>query len=262
MLEEMMNRLKIQKKKQNEKNFQMKKEKIVKWIQHIPVLSLGYNCFVKIFLQKINKEQETHFFDWLGSSMWSVRHLLENQFEHVTDKNQISYMHVLQKGNEYVWTHQQYYLRYLHDFEQSCKKKTKDITEKEWNDFIQKYNRRAERFLSTLQKSPKILFIRLEEVKENRIHYPQYESFTQKNEIEELESVSTWIRNSYPNLIYKIIYIERYSFGPSQIDEKDSNILIVRKLKKNGDLQYRVQTLVDIFIENEKAILTHIQSLS
>ena len=70
-----------QQKKNQEKNYKQKSGKILSLFGNNQVISLGSMCFVKLFLNKINKNQETHFFDWIGTSVWSIRLALENNFE-------------------------------------------------------------------------------------------------------------------------------------------------------------------------------------
>lgn len=258
LLRQKLNQQKIQQRRKHKQ----KLEKILNLFNNIQVISLGSMCFVKLFLDKIGLKQETHFFDWIGSSLWSISLALENNFEELLDRNQLSYMHILNKEDEYVWTHAKYYLRFKHDFKQTYKKQTNDIKENEWNDFKNKYERRYLRLFSTLQNNNNLIFIRLEEIKENRINYPQYDIHKIHNDIEETINISNWLKTYNPNLKFKIIFIERYTFGNPQICENEPNILIIRKLSPNGDLNYRENTIFDIFYENYNFLTYHIQNIN
>ena len=237
---------------------QKKKNELLQIFKDKTILSFGFNCFPKIFLRQIQKEQETHFFDWMGSSMWSIRYLFENNFESIFDKQQIQYKHIMNLGNQYIWTHQKYYLRYLHDFQQTHQKETNPIQEKEWNDFFEKYQRRKDRFLYTLQNSKNILFFRFEEEKKGRIHYDEYNEFVKENELEELNLLLKHLQQKYPQLVYKVIFLQKFVFGEPELYEKNNNILILRKKKEVPNFEYKVPPIIDIFYENKDFILKNI----
>ena len=44
------------------------------------VISIGSNCYPKCFIQASLYGGETEFFDYIGTSMWSINELLVNDF--------------------------------------------------------------------------------------------------------------------------------------------------------------------------------------
>lgn len=250
------------KRRQKKSEYQKEQEKMFSQIKVIQpllqknkLISLGFNCFIKIFFNKMKLEQETHFFDWIGSSSWSIRLLLENKFENLLQKENFKYLQTIQKENEYVWTDELYYLRFKHDFEQTHLKETKQITNQEWNEVKIKYERRKIRFLQNLQEYEKnqkpILFIRLQEDFSERIYPESLSHISKENEIEDLLWISNWIQNQYPNLIFKIIFISRNTNIQSHFINK--NLLILTTQKPNPI--YSVPTITEIFFENHKFLI-------
>ena len=59
------------------------------------VMSLGYNCYTKLYLNSKKIEQETHFFDYIGTSVWTIIDLLNNDFEGVFDNENYEIMNVI-----------------------------------------------------------------------------------------------------------------------------------------------------------------------
>ena len=45
------------------------------------VSSLGYNCYTKLYFNSRKMDKETQFFDYIGTSVWSIIELLENDFD-------------------------------------------------------------------------------------------------------------------------------------------------------------------------------------
>lgn len=248
---------------QKKNEYQKKQERMFSQIKVIKpffekytIFSFGFNCFIKIFLNKMKIEQETQFFDWIGSSTWSIRLLLENNFENLLQKENFKYLQTIQKENEYVWTDELYYLRFKHDFEQTHLKETKQITQQEWKEVKEKYERRKNRFLETFKTYEKnqkpILFIRLQEDFDQRIYLDHHIHIQKEDEINDLLCISNWIQKQYPNLIYKIIFLSRIKDQTSHSHETDSHLFILHTLNKNTN--YDVPMIVSILHENKEFI--------
>jgi hypothetical protein len=248
---------------QKKNKYQKEQEKMFSQIKVIKpllekhkIISLGFNCFIKIFLNKMKIEQETQFFDWIGSSTWSIRLLLENHFDDLLQKENLQYLQTIQKENEYVWTDQLYYLRFKHDFQQTHFKKTRQITNQEWKDVKEKYERRRERFFQTLQEYEKnkkiLLFIRLQEDFDQRIYPEIHKNIEKEDEIKDLLWISNWIQNQYPNLLFKIILISQNKNQHSYIHESDSHLAILHT--SNINTNYDVPMIVHVLHENKEFI--------
>ncbi len=78
-------------------------KEVLQLLQNKNVISFGFNCFVKIFLKKINLQQETHFFDWIGSSMWSIRKIFQDNFHSFHSPDEMTYKHIMNSGKQYTW---------------------------------------------------------------------------------------------------------------------------------------------------------------
>lgn len=140
----------------------------------IPI-SLGYNCHVKVFIDRIGEAQKRTYlhqpFDWVGSPMWSVYEAVKVDFSGFVDRSSISLRkRFTDKSDDYL-THSVYNFCFLHDFG----KDIRSISEEKWTDVQEKYIRRIERWNSTLAKKEPLLFIRLEQDALNRIEYPEFQ---------------------------------------------------------------------------------------
>jgi hypothetical protein len=220
------------------------------------IISFGFNCFVKIMLQKMKIEQETHFFDWIGTSLWTLRVLLQNDFDSILEKDKLQYIQTVDEELGYVWTDVNYYIRLKHDFNQTYKKNTNKITEKQIVDTQHKYQRRKKRLLETFQecesKQKPVLFLRLEEDPIDRMNHDQYHKYEPKDEMTESLLISAWLQKKYPQLIFHICLISRIQQKESFVHPDDPHILILCKKEINKDLIYHVPTMIDMFYENKE----------
>ena len=91
------------------------------------IISLGSNCYIKMFLESHLIKKETQFFDYIGSSMWSINELLKNDFKGLYDYKNFEKKHILNKGDIYIFTNNLYYLRFKHDFKQNFDSNINDI---------------------------------------------------------------------------------------------------------------------------------------
>ena len=78
------------------------------------IISLGSNCYVKFFLKHIKYDQETYFFDNIGSPMWSVCELIKHNFEDVLNFNDYN-SEIINKGCARIVTNTKYNLKFKHD---------------------------------------------------------------------------------------------------------------------------------------------------
>lgn len=180
------------------------------------IISLGYDCQVKM---TFCKDQETHFFDYLGSSMWSINDLLKNNFEDVLDISLFENIEIM--NGKKIITNKKYYLRFLHDFNFFKQiGKVKKIPFKMSEDLIKifkdKYTRRINRFIDLLNGNQQIIFIRIEESKDRILYH------SKENEIYYIREFMEIMKSNYPNLNFKLIFI---SFTEEAIEEE--HLLII-----------------------------------
>ena len=79
-----------------------------------------------------------------------------------------------------------------------------------------------------------------------------------ENELEELNLLLKHLQQKYPQLVYKVIFLQKFVFGEPELYEKNNNILILRKKKEVPNFEYKVPPIIDIFYENKDFILKNI----
>ena len=111
-------------------------------------------------------------FDWIGTPMWAICDLLENNFEDFTNKDcyelKTRFTH---KEDKYL-THSKYDFVFVHDYGKSIE----NIPEEKYKKVEEDYNRRVLRFQSILNSPMKLFFIRLEQDISNRIGLPEQQN--------------------------------------------------------------------------------------
>ena len=193
------------------------------YLKDFKIISLGYNCRIKMFTIDLKISQETNFFDYIGTPMWAINKLFEDDFSNVLNFNDYDLLTI--NSDLFVLTNKTYYIRVLHEFnnksfpinnrlgpnllisKEQLKKNTMREIYKTFNKFKDSYERRIIRLKSLLTNEKKVLFIRYEEQKKNRIIYNQYKKYYEKSELEYIKDYYHIIRNQYPNLDFQIIYL-------------------------------------------------------
>ena len=184
------------------------------------IISMGSNCYVKMFLDSHMSKKETQFFDYIGSSMWSINELLRNDFQGLYDYKNFEKKHILNKGDKYIFTNNLYYIRFKHDFKQNFNSNINDIKEDlKFSEFINKYKRRQNRFIELLNSKETILFIRYEEDNKDRVKY-----YEEKDELEFIYEFMKIVKTK--NLNKKFFFI-LLSHNKS-LEDKDNNLLVIR----------------------------------
>ena len=51
------------------------------------LISLGYNCNIKKYIDSIRLNNPTHFFDYIGTSMWGINELILHNFTDIFNIN-------------------------------------------------------------------------------------------------------------------------------------------------------------------------------
>jgi len=183
------------------------------------IFSLGSNCYPKFFISKILKplNRETDFFDYVGSSMWSINALLLNDFAGLYDHKNFAFMSVLE-GAPPVVINTKYYLRFKHDLA--------TVADANKNAFKEKLARRLNRFNAGLT-ADSVLFIRQEESQTGRLAYTSPNAL--RSDAEELEEFVNILDMKYNCKNVVVIYInlnvdgwnERHNILSVKIDSLD-----------------------------------------
>jgi hypothetical protein len=190
------------------------------------VISLGSNCYIRLYLDSINVKKETHFFDNIGSSMWSINKLVENNFSDLFNQDDYCMMHISNTKDKYIYTHKKYYLIFKHDFLQNYLSNVNSVSKKTFLEFKIKYERRKERFIQLINNKDTVLFIRLEENRNPKIHHEIYEKNFETSELEYVKIFSNIIKKINPSKKFLIIFISKqnknnYDFENNIITIKD-----------------------------------------
>jgi hypothetical protein len=198
------------------------------------IISIGSNCYIKIFLDYIKQQQETHFFDNIGSPMWSVYELLKNDFEDVFNFDDYS-PELIMKGGSRIFTNTKYDLKFKHDLRETEMKNGKGGMG--FLNFKEKYERRIKRFRDLLSSSNRILFIRFEEIRENRIVKICYNEKNRISELEYIKLFSEFLKTNFNDLKFNIVFISKNS--KSNVDET-YNIITIQENKKDKIKDYKM----------------------
>ena len=204
------------------------------------IISLGYSCLPKLFIDKIiNKE--TYFFDRIGSSTWSIIKLLESDFSTFLNKDNYYYLNKVFKphDNKFLIYNKEYYIRFIHDGDFL---KTDD----EWNNFKNKYTRRINRFNDLLKSEKNILFFYLEEntlrydslYEEIKEYYPKnkrnYHIKQSKLEQSRMLDIVKIIKTKYNKHNFKIIYFSNFIDKTNYTD----NIIFIKTDCHYNDIKW------------------------
>jgi len=221
---------------------------MVNFLGYNKIICLGSNCYAKMLLDSgLKIKQNTHFFDYIGTSMWSILELLKNNFEGMYERENYKKIRVLKsEGDDFMITNIKYYIRVKHDFKQNFKVGVEDeIKEEEFKKFIEKYKRREERIKEIFDSEEAILFIRYEEQNQNRINY--YE-----NKIEEYEGIIKFLkemRNKNDNT--SMIYL---SETRETNYDKDNRILTLNVKEKINHWSKAPDILKKVILKNEEEL--------
>lgn len=226
------------------------------------VMSLGYNCYTKLYLNSKKIEQETHFFDYIGTSVWTIIDLLNNYFEGVFDNENYEIMNVMKEGDDqYLVVNKKYFIRCKHEFKKSLetKKFQKDmvIDDNELNDFIEKMKRRKVRFMNLLSNNDSLLLIRYEEDPSGRHDFKEYDEKYTISYMENLKILSDMFKKINPEKKIIILDISHRHDKTEYLEEY--GIIKIRMRKRIDHWKKAVIEFEKIFL-NEKLFLEEIIS--
>ena len=210
------------------------------------IISLGSNCYVKMFLDSVNFKTETQFFDFIGSSMWAINELFKENFNDLFEDgiDSLEKKRIMCSGDDqYILTHKKYYLRFKHDFKQNFDSEIKEnIKTSDFKNVRDKYERRKERLIDILKDDKKtLLFIRYEEEQQDRIKYGE----DKKSEIEYIYEFIEIIKQKYPSKKFCILFL---SHTMDNDDKRNENLIILKNVKR-----------INIWTESSKKIRNTIE---
>jgi hypothetical protein len=171
-----------------------------------------------MFLNTLRNKKETQLFDYIGTSMWGINDLLENDFAGLTDASHYSVQKVV-RNQPPMPVHALYNLRFLHDgavIHRGALVPT----------FAQQLSRRATRFVETIRTSRNILFVRHQEKSDLIWKSKEYSN----DELGEVQRFATLLRTKFGIQQFKIAYINREHEGVI-----DDHIVCFRINRPNGN---------------------------
>ena len=189
------------------------------------VISLGCNCYIKVFMASNGVEEETNLFDYIGTSMWGICDLFyDDNSDSLCDIKQFQKMHIFK--NSYILTNKKYYIRFQHE-NYIHQISTNSINTTSFKTLESTLRRRWNRLKNILKNKKSILFIRLEQDNKNRIEYNEYKEKQNKNEIEYVIEFSKNIKRQYPSLKFNILFISKSN---NNYYDEANNIVIVNNI--------------------------------
>lgn len=212
-------------------------------------ISLGFNCYIKKFMEFQGIKEETNLFDYIGTPMWGITEFIENNFTELTLIDDFEKINITNKEPEHIFTNKKYYFRFKHD-KLISNIGTNKVNISSFSKLKSTLERRIERFKTILLSPTKILFIRLEQDNTNRIEYEEYK---ERNKIPELEYVilfSKLIKNKYPLIKFNVLFISKTN---ENIYDEENNILIIKNKETINWEKCQIQ-LQKIFINNMEFI--------
>lgn len=224
------------------------------------VCSLGYNCYPKLYLNDKKICKETNFFDYIGTSVWSIVELINNDFDGMFDKSNYKIMNIdRSKDTEFLVVNEKYFIRCKHEFKKTLDKKFDpekideyEIDEEELDNFIEKMKRRKERFMNLLVSNESVIFLRYEEDTAKRQHLIKYKDKFKSSCIEDLKALSELFRKINPNKNIMIVDI-------SHLHDKTENIKEygIVKIKMTSRINYWYDSVTEFnnTFSNEKKLI-------
>lgn len=184
------------------------------------VISLGYICNVTSMLTTLKKRPKSHVFDRIASPMWAVSELVSNDFSDFLSKSNIEKKVLFTNSQEEFVIDKKHYIRLV----------APDITSAAFERIRVSLVNKADEFKSMLQNAdPKtpILFIRCEEKdsyadRGDRVIFPEYAERYAQSELSHVEQLSDTLKTKYPNLSFKIIFLNS---NAERFTDEERNII-------------------------------------
>jgi hypothetical protein len=229
------------------------------------VSSLGYNCYTKLYFNSKKMDQETQFFDYIGTSVWSIIDLLNNDFEGMFDKSNYTIMNVMKTGddNQFLVVNEKYFIRSKHEFKKTLDRKFDPetlneykINSEELDDFIEKMKRRKERFMNMLANNNSLLFIRYEEDPAGRLDLKQFDEKFNLSYIDGLKILSDMFKKINPA---KKITILNLSHRHDKTEHLKEYGIIKLRMRKRIDHWKKCVTEFEKVFSNEKNFIENLE---
>lgn len=209
-------------------------------------ISLGYNCTVKSFIEVLGQRDKIPYlrqpFDWLGTSMWSICKVIENDFTDFANREKIQMRRRFTNSSDEYPTNIVYNIPFLHDYGGHFKQ----ISDAKWAEVTENYNRRIERWKTTLASDKHKIFIRLEMHDASRIQYFDDEYMNPLEEKTYIEKFADMMKDR--GVSYTILFISR--IHPTYWDTPHRICTI--HIGKGSGREYMSGTVIDGILRNNR----------
>ena len=227
------------------------------------VSSLGYNCYIKLYFNYIKIDQETQFFDYIGTSVWSIIELLNKDFDGMFDKSNYKIMNIMKSGDDqFLVVNEKYFIRCKHEFKKTLDRKFDaeilneyEIDKEELDDFIEKMKRRKERFMNLLKNNNSLLLIRYEEDPTGRHELKQFDEKFNISYIDNLKILSGIFKKINPEKKITILDISHRHDKTEYIEEYG---IIKIRMRKRIEHWKKVITELENTFSNEKKFIENL----
>jgi len=224
-------------------------------LKNCTLMSLGCNCTLKSYI-KLYIDQPTYIFDWIGSPMWGINKLINNNFD-LFNNNDYGPLKIYNNKSDIIYCNKKYFFKFIHDLQPDTDinaNKTLLLNDKYGgiikvnyvNVFKKKYQRRIDSFIELLNSHKLVVFLRLEENMNDKLFYDEYKESYSIPEIDHIQEYMNILKNKYPKLNYKLIY-----FTKSHSTEIKDNLLIIHD---NININNEAKN-IDILMNNNKDII-------
>lgn len=205
-------------------------------------VSLGYNCYPNLF----ENGKRDCFFDDIATPAWAIKQLLINNFNGFYTRSNYDRIQIFDASKFECLTNTKYYLRFTNSYQIN-----------KLDSLFTTFKNKQARFMNKLTSDKKILFIRYEEpivsdtprFSGNRIIYSDYTTYYQQNELYYMNDLSTYLKTTYPNLNFHIMFIGNSLNPPVQLGY-DNNSKIFTIPNMSIDTANYKEVIGQIFIDH------------
>jgi len=182
------------------------------------IIPLGYVCNVSSMLAKMKVRNKAYPFDRVGSPMWAVYELFENDFDgFLSEENMVCEPLFEDKRIKFVYD-KRYYIR--------TESNVKDISQSYLKKLQNKMPIRIQRLTNALKENNTVLFIRSQEPKIHkylgkRVIDEEYQKKYEKSEYDYLVLFSQLVKTRYPTLEFKILFLS----DKGKFNDEENNII-------------------------------------
>jgi hypothetical protein len=214
------------------------------------IISLGYICNVISYAnsqKELKKNLKKGMFDRIATPMWALNELIKNDFEDFFLDENIKENQLFDQSKRKEWYDSKYYVRFL---KTTSIERIRNILDEKKNNMVDLLKNETE----------PILFIRCAEIHKSdkmgqRIIFDQYKSQYSKEESEYVKEFSDILKSKYPNLKFKILYV---NFEKVNSYDMEKQIITISTTESEFSQIEQPKVLKNIIEKNKAYIEEHL----